>query len=126
MEMAGSLTKYTGKVKVKNFAKTTDRGDADLAVLVFDKTDGPKLCGVAYTIPRDATDPKQFKSARAYAMVQLGCLNGYYTLAHEVGHLFGLRHTANTNHCTVDAGCGTIIECKNRVLLCLIRPTVLQ
>jgi hypothetical protein len=54
---------------------------ADLAALIINQTD---FCGLADAIMANA--------ATAFAVVHYGCATGYYSFAHELGHLMGARH----------------------------------
>jgi hypothetical protein len=59
-----------------------DQSGADLAVLLVDQ---PDYCGMADPqIPADVS--------RAFAVVYWNCIAGYYSFAHELGHLMGARH----------------------------------
>ncbi|TPG59658.1 hypothetical protein EAH89_05315 [Roseomonas nepalensis] len=54
---------------------------ADVAVLIINKTD---YCGLADAIMANANT--------AFAIVHYDCATGYYSFAHEIGHLQGARH----------------------------------
>jgi hypothetical protein len=54
---------------------------ADMVVLIINKSD---YCGLAKTIGATAVD--------AFVTVYYDCATGYYSFAHELGHLFGARH----------------------------------
>ncbi len=54
---------------------------ADLAALIVNR---PEACGLAAGIMADP--------ATAFAAVHYGCATGYYSFAHELGHLMGARH----------------------------------
>jgi len=54
---------------------------ADLCLLIFNDA---SLCGVAYTIMADAST--------AFCLVHWSCATGYFSFAHELGHLQGARH----------------------------------
>ncbi|HEU4557789.1 MAG TPA: M12 family metallo-peptidase [Longimicrobium sp.] len=54
---------------------------ADVVVLVVNDSEA---CGVASTIKATATS--------AFAVAHWSCITGYYSFAHEVGHLQGARH----------------------------------
>jgi len=58
-----------------------DSKGADLAVMIIDKND---FCGMADAIMADAST--------AFAVVHYDCATGYYSFAHELGHLQGARH----------------------------------
>ena len=62
----------------------TDRRNnsgADLAALIINQKDA---CGLAKTILANAST--------AFAIVHYDCATGYYSFAHELGHLMGARH----------------------------------
>jgi hypothetical protein len=54
---------------------------ADIAVLIINND---QYCGLADTILADADE--------AFATVYYDCATGYYSFAHEIGHLQGARH----------------------------------
>jgi hypothetical protein len=54
---------------------------ADIAVLIINNAD---YCGLADTIEADVNE--------AFAAVHFDCATGYYSFAHEIGHLQGARH----------------------------------
>jgi peptidyl-Asp metalloendopeptidase len=54
---------------------------ADLSAMIIDQTD---FCGLADTIMASAST--------AFAVVHYDCATGYYSFAHELGHLMGARH----------------------------------
>lgn len=58
-----------------------DKYQADIAVLVVDDANG---CGLSTRVAADADE--------AFSVVHHGCAATMYTLAHEIGHLFGARH----------------------------------
>ena len=58
-----------------------DQHAADVAVLIFDNDD---YCGMASDIKANASN--------AFAVVHYSCATGYYSFAHEIGHLMGARH----------------------------------
>jgi Metallo-peptidase family M12 len=59
---------------------------ADIAVLMTETLDA---CGQAYDILDPVTTA--FESS-AYCVVKRSCATGYYSFAHELGHLMGCRH----------------------------------
>jgi peptidyl-Asp metalloendopeptidase len=58
-----------------------DSSAADVAVLIINKSD---YCGLADAIMANANN--------AFAVVYYDCATGYYSFAHEIGHLQGARH----------------------------------
>lgn len=58
-----------------------DKSGADLATLIINKSD---YCGLAHQIMADAST--------AFSIVYYDCATGYYSFAHELGHLMGARH----------------------------------
>jgi hypothetical protein len=58
-----------------------DTSGADLAAMIINQSD---FCGLADAIMANA--------ATAFAIVHYDCATGYYSLAHELGHLMGARH----------------------------------
>lgn len=54
---------------------------ADMAVMIINKSD---YCGLADAIMANASN--------AFAVVHYDCATGYYSFAHELGHLQGARH----------------------------------
>jgi hypothetical protein len=58
-----------------------DQSGADLATLIINKSD---YCGLAHQIMADAST--------AFSIVYFDCATGYYSFAHELGHLMGARH----------------------------------
>ena len=58
-----------------------DSAGADLVAMIINKTD---YCGLADAIMAQAST--------AYAIVHYDCATGYYSFAHELGHLQGARH----------------------------------
>jgi hypothetical protein len=66
--------------------KVRDKYKADVAVLIINNDD---YCGLASTILADADE--------AFAVVHYDCATGYYSFAHEIGHLQGARH-----NCEID------------------------
>ena len=59
---------------------------ADLAAMIINQTD---YCGLADAIMANAST--------AYAVVHYDCATGYYSFAHELGHLQGARHDPATD-----------------------------
>ncbi|MFA7585650.1 MAG: M12 family metallo-peptidase, partial [Novosphingobium sp.] len=59
---------------------------ADVVVLVMNQGD---WCGMATTIQASADN--------AFAVVHWPCATGYYSFAHEIGHLLGTRHDPPTD-----------------------------
>lgn len=59
--------------------------DADLCVLIMDLPNETELCGKAYTIG-------SFLPEDAFCVVKESCILGNYSLAHELGHLYGSHH----------------------------------
>jgi len=62
-------------------SKQRDAVGADVAVLIINQSD---YCGLADEISATA--------AKAFVIVHYGCATGYYSFAHEIGHLIGARH----------------------------------
>jgi hypothetical protein len=58
-----------------------DQHGADLVALIVNQTD---FCGMA--------DAIMASEATAFAAVHWNCATGYYSFAHELGHLMGARH----------------------------------
>jgi hypothetical protein len=58
-----------------------DEHDADIAILI---TKSGNYCGIAAAIMADVDT--------AFAVVGQNCATGYYSFAHEIGHLQGARH----------------------------------
>ena len=58
------------------------RNSADMAILLVNNSN---YCGIASTI-------HSIPSGNNYAWVLKGCALGYFTFAHEIGHLFGAGH----------------------------------
>lgn len=58
-----------------------DATGADLVALIINQSD---YCGQAYDIAPDAE--------HAFAIIHFDCATGYYSFAHELGHLIGARH----------------------------------
>jgi len=61
--------------------KHRDQSQADLVAMLINQ---PDFCGLADAI--EATPET------AYAIVHYSCATGYYSFAHELGHLMGARH----------------------------------
>jgi hypothetical protein len=59
-----------------------DRHGADVAILLTGSSDA---CGVAYLNP---------SAGSAFGVVAENCATGYYSFAHEIGHIQGARHNA--------------------------------
>ncbi len=84
--------KNTGDSQLETVPTLRNSNLADAVVLVVDDDEGGQYCGLADVIGATA--------ATAFAVVHWDCLgSGYWTLAHEVGHLQGARHER-----TADAG----------------------
>ncbi len=66
-----------------------DQHGADMAILVLDNG---AYCGLASTILAD--------EATAFAAVHYSCATGYYSFAHELGHLQGARHNPEVDSST--------------------------
>ena len=58
---------------------------ADIVVML---TTNNQYCGIAYLLP---------PSANAMAVVNYRCATGYYSFAHEIGHLQGAMHNVEDN-----------------------------
>src|SRR5258708_7106291 len=73
-----------------DFASNSDvntqrnRAGADLAALIINQSD---YCGLADAILANLCN--------AFAVVHYSCATGYYSFAHELGHLMGARHDEN-------------------------------
>jgi hypothetical protein len=72
------LADFSSNTTVRNLREASG---ADLAVMIIDKAD---YCGLASAIMANATN--------AFALVHFDCATGYYSFAHEIGHLMGARH----------------------------------
>jgi hypothetical protein len=68
-------------VAMSDVKKRRDSSGADLAALIIDNA---AYCGLA--------DDILAKAATAFAVVYYDCATGYYSFAHELGHLMGARH----------------------------------
>lgn len=68
-------------VGMSDVNKRRDQSGADLVALIIDKSD---YCGLADAILANAST--------AFAIVYYDCATGYYSFAHELGHLMGARH----------------------------------
>lgn len=76
----------------KEMAAVNERRDgsnADIAVLVIE---GGDYCGMADDILATADE--------AFAVVRRSCATGYYSFAHEIGHLQGARHNEQEDSST--------------------------
>jgi hypothetical protein len=67
-----------------NVQNRRDTSGADLAAMIIDQSD---YCGQADAIMATAST--------AFAIVHYNCATGYYSFAHELGHLMGARHDEN-------------------------------
>jgi hypothetical protein len=72
------LAKFVANATVKQHRI---QSGADLQVLIINKKD---YCGLADGILAD--------KSTAFAIVHYNCATGYYSFAHELGHLMGARH----------------------------------
>jgi peptidyl-Asp metalloendopeptidase len=68
-------------IRMADVNNRRDKNGADMVVLIIDKSD---YCGLADAIMADAST--------AFAVVHYDCATGYYSFAHELGHLQGARH----------------------------------
>lgn len=66
-----------------------DQSGADLAAMIINQTD---YCGLADDIMANAST--------AFAVVHYDCATGYYSFAHELGHLMGARHNQQADSST--------------------------
>jgi hypothetical protein len=73
-----------------NVQKRRDASGADLAAMIIDQSD---FCGLADAIMATAST--------AFAIVHYDCATGYYSFAHELGHLMGARHDENHDASTM-------------------------
>jgi hypothetical protein len=72
------LADFVANTTVQNRRNTSG---ADLAAMIINQTD---FCGLADAIMANAST--------AFAVVHYDCATGYYSFAHELGHLQGARH----------------------------------
>ena len=63
-----------------------DHSGADLVALIIAQ---PDYCGLA--------DAIMAKASTAFAVVYYDCATGYFSFAHELGHLMGARHNEQTD-----------------------------
>ena len=87
-ETAGSSMSTT-KSNFKDNAyvnQLRDDYDADFAILIADDSGFYGPCGVA--------DGLQVSRSKAFAVVANNCMQGYFSFAHELGHLLGAHHDA--------------------------------
>lgn len=77
------LTRFrsTGDAHMREIHTRRSQYNADVAVLIIDNS---SACGLASTINATA--------AQAFAAVHWDCATGYFSFAHEIGHLQGARH----------------------------------
>ena len=80
------LNDFIGRADVSSRRNSSG---ADMAVMIINQTD---YCGLAKTI--------QAKASNAFAIVHYDCATGYYSFAHELGHLQGARHDPDTDAST--------------------------
>lgn len=76
-------------VGMSDVNKRRDQSGADLAALIIDQRD---FCGMADAIMANAST--------AFAVVYYDCATGYYSFAHELGHLMGARHNEQMDSST--------------------------
>ncbi|WP_298896801.1 M12 family metallo-peptidase [uncultured Psychroserpens sp.] len=69
-----------------NVKNLRDQVKADIVMLFVEDLDS---CGIVYAIQSSITPSFQ---SNAYGVVKRSCALGYYSLAHEIGHLMGCRH----------------------------------
>lgn len=74
--------------------------NSDIGILIYAKGDAG-YCGMA---------PLNARKGRACGIVEWGCTTGYYSTAHEIGHMFGLMHNAYFDKCE-NNNCGAIVQC---------------
>ena len=77
------LDDFMSNTDVKNRRNTSG---ADLSALIINQSD---YCGMADAILASAES--------AFAVVHYSCATGYFSFAHELGHLMGARHDPNTD-----------------------------
>jgi peptidyl-Asp metalloendopeptidase len=80
------LADFVGMADVNNRRNSSG---ADMAVLVINQSD---YCGLADAILANASN--------AFAVVHYDCATGYYSFAHELGHLQGARHDSASDPTT--------------------------
>lgn len=80
--MSTDLTRYRtiGDGYADEVHTQRDTYAADVAILL---TDGFDYCGIAYLYPDQSA---------AFGVVAASCATGYYSFAHEIGHIQGARH----------------------------------
>jgi hypothetical protein len=66
-----------------------DQSAADLSAMIINQTD---YCGLA--------DDIMAKASTSFAIVHYDCATGYYSFAHELGHLMGARHNEQADSST--------------------------
>jgi peptidyl-Asp metalloendopeptidase len=76
-------------VGMPNVNQRRDNSGADLAALIIDQRD---YCGLA--------DAIMASPSTAFAVVYYDCATGYYSFAHELGHLMGARHNEQADPST--------------------------
>jgi hypothetical protein len=81
---SAALTSFQGATE-----DLANRGSGDLMVFITDLTD---YCGQATTIKSVASN--------SHCVVAWDCMVGYYSFAHELGHLIGLRHDLQADSST--------------------------
>lgn len=88
--MSTDLTRYrtNGDGFADEVHAQRDQSAADVAILL---TDGFDFCGIAYIYP-DASS--------AFGVVAASCATGYYSFAHEIGHIQGARHNPEVDSST--------------------------
>ena len=80
------LADFVGMADVNN---RRNNSGADMAAILINQTD---YCGLSSAIRANA--------ANAFAVVHYDCATGYYSFAHELGHLQGARHDPLTDPTT--------------------------
>lgn len=83
------LADFAGMSDVRN---RRDHSAADMTVLIVNQPNDPEAIGLATTILAD--------SSNAFAVVHYNAATGYYTFAHELGHLQGALHDERTDSST--------------------------